>query len=355
MERAILINCYHNNNDAEYEYEKLKELQLLTKTAGAEVKTTLNIKIKKINPATFLPDGKVELIKEKINNFDIDLIIFNNELKPVQIRNLSDIYNCKIISRTELILDIFALRAKTATAKTQVELAQLQYILPRLKGMWTHLERQRGGIGLRGPGEKQIEYDRRNIMHRISILSKKLKAIEKHKHTISKNRHFKTVGIVGYTNAGKSTLLNILAHENLKTENRLFATLDSTIRKIFLSANKFILLSDTVGFIRDIPHNLIASFKSTLSEAKNSDLLLHLIDINDKFYQEKIEIVNKVLTDIGIDITISIYVFNKIDKITNKQKIKRAKTLYPNAIFISAKNKINLEKLKQTIIFRLGI
>ncbi len=355
MEKAILIQCSDTKNSVDEDEEKLNELKLLARSAHTQIIDSIIIKIKKINPATYLTKGKVELIKEKVKELQPDVIIFNNELKPIQVRNLSDTYNCKVISRTELILDIFALRAKTREAKIQVELAQLKYLLPRLTGYGVMMSRLGGGIGTRGPGEKKIEYDRRNIMRRISILNKKLKNIEKHRELIVKNRKYKTVGIVGYTNAGKSTLLNALSNEKLLTENRLFVTLDSTTRKIFLDNNKFILLSDTVGFIRDIPHNLIASFKSTLSEAKNADLLLHVVDINDKYYQEKIDVVNEVLSELNIDISKSIYVFNKIDKGGTENRIKRINEIYPGSIFISAKNKINLEKLKETIILRLGI
>ena len=355
MERAILINCFYNKYEIELNNDRIRELELLTKTAGGEVIKKFNIHLKRINPAYFLTKGKLENISSFLSNTEADIIIFNNELKPVQVRNLNEYFKIKVIGRTELILDIFSLRARTKEAKIQVELAQLRYLLPRLAGYGVMMSRLGGGIGTRGPGEKEIEYDRRHIMKRISVLTKKLKLIEKHRKNISKNRPFKVVSIVGYTNAGKSTLLNALAKENLKTENRLFVTLDSTIRKIYLSNNKFILLSDTVGFIRDIPHHLIASFKSTLSEAKEADLLLHLIDINDEFYTEKIEVVNNVLRSIGIDISKSIYVFNKIDKIANKGKLERIKNLYSDALFISAKNKINHDKLKENIIFRLEI
>lgn len=354
-ERAYLLNFYFKKHDVYPAEDDLKELKMLVDTAGAEIVGKENLYLRKINPAYFITKGKLEKIKESIQQNNIDVIIINTELKPVQVRNLESFFNCKVIGRTELILDIFAQHARTSEAKIQVELAQLKYLLPRLTGHGILLSRLGGGIGTRGPGETKLEYDRRHIMRRIATLQRKLKKIEKHRTNLWKNRKFKVATLVGYTNAGKTTLLNTLSQENLKTENRLFVTLDPTIRKVYLNEkNKYVLISDTVGFIKNIPHTLVASFKATLSEVKNSDLILHIVDICDRNIEEKINTVNEVLSEIGVNSKNSVVVFNKIDRLNDESKIKRFTTLYPDAIFISAKEKINIDKLKKIILIKVG-
>ncbi|MDD5066871.1 MAG: GTPase HflX, partial [bacterium] len=265
-----------------------------------------------------------------------------------------DLFGIRVIGRTELIFDIFSKRAMTNEAKIQVELAQLKYIMPRLTGFGIALSRLGGGIGTRGPGEKKLETDRRHIARRIHTLEKKLKDIEKHHRVITSNRNHKVVSLVGYTNAGKTTLLNSLAREDLKTENRLFVTLDTTTRKIFLEQEKFVLVSDTVGFIRDLPHYLVASFRTTLKEVKDSDLVLHVIDLSESDFMKKIGVVNNVLAEMEVDLTRVISVFNKTDRV-GPEKLENIRREYPDSLFISAKEKINLEKLKKYILFRTDI
>ncbi len=286
-EKAFLVNFYYTNEEREFAENNKKELELLTDTAGCDIKKSINIFLKKIDAGHFLSKGKLEDIMEQINGVNINVIIINAELKPVQVRNLENYFNTKVIGRTELIFDIFAQRAKTKEAKIQVELAQLKYLLPRLTGYGVLMSRLGGGIGTRGPGEKKLEYDRRHILNRIHTLQKKLKHIEKHRSVISMHRKYKVVSLVGYTNAGKSTLLNSLTQEKLKVENRLFVTLDSTIRKVCLKEQKYVLMSDTIGFIKNLPHDIVASFHATLKEIQNADLVLHIVDVSDKNYEEK--------------------------------------------------------------------
>ena len=355
-ERAYLLNFYFQKEQLYIAEENLKELEMLVDTAGADIVLSENLYLREINPAYFITTGKIEKIKENVEKSNIDVVIINTELKPVQVRNLELFLSCKVIGRTELILDIFAQHARTSEAKIQVELAQLKYLLPRLTGYGVLLSRLGGGIGTRGPGETKLEYDRRHIMRRISVLQKKLKKIEKHREVLWKNRKFKVVTLVGYTNAGKTTLLNTLAQEKLKTENRLFVTLDPTIRKVYLEENnKYVLISDTVGFIKNIPHSLVASFKATLSEVKNSDLILHIVDICDRNIDEKINTVNEVLSEIGVNSQNFLIVFNKIDRLNDNGKINRFSSLFPDSVFISAKEKINIDKLKKIILIKVGI
>ncbi len=353
-ERAYLITPYFDKRKfIEAENDK-KEFESLADTAGVEITKSILLLLKRIDPAFYITKGKLQELTEEIKQNKINVVIINTELKPVQIRNLEEKFDCKVIGRTELILDIFAQRARTREAKIQVELAQLKYLLPRLTGLGKALSRLGGGVGTRGPGERKLEYDRRHILNRINTLQKKLKKIEKHRNLLLQNRKFKVVTLVGYTNAGKSTLLNTLAKEHLKTEDRLFVTLDPTIRKVYLGDNKYVLVSDTVGFIKNLPHHLVASFRATLSEVKYSDLILHVIDISENNIDEKIEVVNNVLLELQINPLNCIMVFNKIDKLDNKSKIERAQKLYPDrSVFISAKAGLNIDKLKKIILFKI--
>ena len=319
-ETAILVGLITKQQDKEKINEYLDELEFLIDTAGGiPVKRfvqTLDIP----NSKTFVGSGKLDEIKQYVETADIDLAVFDDELNPSQIRNLERALNCKILDRTNLILDIFASRARTANAKTQVELAQYEYLLPRLTRMWTHLERQRGGIGLRGPGETEIETDRRIIRNKISLLKKKLIHIDKQKTTQRKNREsLVRVALVGYTNVGKSTLMNLLSKSNIFAEDKLFATLDTTVRKVVINNLPF-LISDTVGFIRKLPHWIVESFKSTLDEVREADILIHVVDISHPDFEEQMNIVNQTLADIQVINKPIITVFNKIDIYTFVEK-----------------------------------
>ncbi len=349
--------------------EYIAELAFLAETAGAYPLQSFFQRLPYPNPRTFVGKGKLEEIKKYVEENDIQLVIFDDDLTTKQVSNIEKELQCKILDRTSLILDIFANRAQTATAKTQVELAQYQYLLPRLTRMWTHLERQRGGIGMRGPGETQIETDRRIILDRISRLKEELKAIDKQKALQRKNRGKLTrIALVGYTNVGKSTLMNVLSKSDVFAENKLFATLDTTVRKIVID-NLPMLLTDTVGFIRKLPTHLVNSFKSTLDEVRDADLLLHVVDISHPNFEEQIEVVDKTLSEIceGNDKPM-IIVFNKIDAFTYKQKddddlteatrenvsleeLERSwmSKVGDNCVFISAKKGINIDKLKQLV------
>jgi GTP-binding protein HflX len=320
------------------------------------------------NPKTYVGSGKLEEIRQFVKAEGIDLVVFDDELGPSQMRNLEKVLECRILDRTNLILDIFAKRAKTAHAKVQVELAQYQYLLPRLTRMWTHLERQRGGIGLRGPGETEIETDRRIIRDKISLLKKKLLQIDKQKATQRKNRgKLVRVALVGYTNVGKSTLMNLISKSDIFAENKLFATLDTTVRKVVIDNLPF-LLSDTVGFIRKLPHDLVESFKSTLDEVRESDILVHVVDISHPDFEEQIRTVNETLTEIGAGDKTVIMVFNKVDAYTFVEKeeddltpataenlsledLKSSWMASDNhpCIFISAKTKENFQPFKELI------
>lgn len=312
-ERAILVSVCDSKTTMERTEECLKELAFLLETAGGIPVKTVIQKLDRPDSRTYIGSGKLEEVVEYKNALDADFIVFDDELSPAQLRNLEKAFDCRILDRTTLILDIFAKRARTSIAKTQVELAQLQYMLPRLTRMWTHLERQRGGIGMRGPGESQIETDRRLITEKITLLKERLKDIDKQKVQQRKNReNLVRVALVGYTNVGKSTLMNLLSKSDVFAENKLFATLDTTVRKVVIDNLPF-LLTDTVGFIRKLPHGLVESFKSTLDEVCEADLLMHVVDISHPDYEQQIESVNKTLDEIGAADKPTIMVFNKID------------------------------------------
>lgn len=369
MENTVLVGIVTQAQGVEKSKDYLDELDFLTITAGGKVVKRFVQKMNMPNPKTFIGSGKISEIKEFILVNDINTVIFDDELSPTQERNISKIFNCKVLDRTNLILDIFAQRATTSYAKTQVELAQCQYLLPRLKGMWTHLERQKGGIGMRGPGETEIETDRRIVRDKISLLKEKIKSIDKQMHVQRGNRgKLIRVAIVGYTNVGKSTIMNLLSKSKVFAEDKLFATLDTTVRKIVIRNLPF-LLSDTVGFIRKLPTQLIESFKSTLDEVRESDLLLHVVDISHSNFEEHIGAVEKTLDEIKSLGKPSIMVFNKIDNyepvnydkddlIAERDKsnfsIEEWEHTWMNKLgdkvkFISAINKTNIEELKECL------
>lgn len=313
-EEAILVGINYKNQDRGKLEEYLEELRLLCYTAGASPVKTYTQHLNHYDPATLIGKGKLEEIRTFIQNRNgVDMIIFDDELTPTQQRNIEEALRCKVLDRTGLILDIFAGRAHTAYAKTQVELAQYEYLLPRLAGMWTHLEKQRGGIGLRGPGEKEIETDRRRVRKRIALLKEQLQTIDRQLTTQRKNRgRFIRVSLVGYTNAGKSTLMNVISKADIFTENALFATLDTTVRKVTLQDTSF-LLSDTVGFIRKLPTFLIEAFKSTLDEVREADILLHVVDISHPSFEDQIRVVNETLAEMKCREKPTLLVFNKVD------------------------------------------
>ncbi len=367
MEKTVLIGVITIDQGIEKAMDYLDELAFLTLTAGGTVTKIFTQKLNNPIPKTFIGEGKIIEIREYVKEHDIQTVIFDDELSATQERNISKILNCKILDRTNLILDIFAQRAKTSYAKTQVELAQCQYLLPRLKGMWTHLERQKGGIGMRGPGETEIETDRRIVRNKISLLKNKIKAIDKQMHVQRGNRgKLVRVAIVGYTNVGKSTLMNLLCKSKVFAEDKLFATLDTTVRKLVIGNLPF-LISDTVGFIRKLPTQLVESFKSTLDEVREADLLLHVIDITHPNFEEHKQSVEKILDEIKSLNKPTLLVFNKIDNykaveieyddlVTERTKKHYTlddwkKTwmneLGENVIFISAKDKKNIKDLKE--------
>ena len=317
-EKTIIVGIVNKDQNQNKSNEYLDELEFLTFTAGSVVDKRFIQKINTPNPSTFIGSGKMNEILSYVRSNDINTIIFDDELSPAQERNISKILNIKVLDRTNLILDIFAQRAKTSYARTQVELAQCQYLLPRLKGMWTHLERQKGGIGMRGPGETEIETDRRIVRDKISLLKEKIKNIDKQMSIQRGNRgKLVRVALVGYTNVGKSTLMNTISKSKVFAENKLFATLDTTVRKVVVENLPF-LLGDTVGFIRKLPTQLIESFKSTLDEVREADILLHMVDVSHKNFIEHIESVNKILKDINSLNKPTIMVFNKIDIFKNE-------------------------------------
>ena len=368
QERAVLVGLITQQQNKEKAAAYLDELAFLLKTAGGiPVKQFLQ-KLDMPDSRTFVGKGKIEEIKNFIIDNEINLVVFDDELSPSQLRNIEKELDCRVIDRNNLILDIFAFRARTSYARTQVELAQYQYLLPRLTGMWTHLEKQQGGIGLKGPGEKEIETDRRVIKDRISLLKDKLKQIDKQKVTQRNNRQgMIRVALVGYTNAGKSTIMNLLSKSEVFAEDKLFATLDTTVRKVVIENLPF-LLSDTVGFIRKLPHALIESFKSTLDEVMEADVLIHVADISHPGFEEQMQVVNQTLAEIKANDKPMIMVFNKIDKYTYVKKEETDLTpetkenvsleqlekswmnQFPDTtIFISATKKINLAEFKQLI------
>ena len=368
-EKAVLVGLITQSQGESKAKEYLDELAFLAETAGAETVKTFLQRADYPNSRTFVGKGKLEEIKAFIEENGIELVIFDDDLSSKQVQNIENELKVKILDRTNLILDIFAKRAQTATARTQVELAQYQYLLPRLTRMWTHLERQRGGIGMRGPGETQIETDRRIILDKISRLKTELKAIDRQKSIQRKNRGKLTrIALVGYTNVGKSTLMNLLSKSDVFAENKLFATLDTTVRKVIIDNLPF-LLTDTIGFIRKLPTHLVDSFKSTLDEVRDADILVHVVDISHPQFEEQIEVVNKTLQEVceSKDKPM-ILVFNKIDAFTYKKKddddltprtrenipLEELKSTWmakmnDNCIFISAKNKINIEELKSKL------
>lgn len=368
-ERAVLVGLVTPQQPEAKAREYLAELAFLADTAGAETVQTFIQKLDYANPRTFVGKGKLDEIKQYVQDNEIGLVIFDDDLSPKQVQNIERELQVKILDRTSLILDIFARRAQTASAKTQVELAQYQYLLPRLTRLWTHLERQRGGIGMRGPGETQIETDRRIILTKISQLKQELAAIDKQKAVQRKNRGKLTrVALVGYTNVGKSTIMNLLSKSDVFAENKLFATLDTTVRKVAID-NLPILLTDTVGFIRKLPTNLVKSFKSTLDEVREADVLIHVVDISHPNFEEQIEVVNNTLREVcgGADKPV-LMVFNKIDAFSYTPKDENDLTprtreniplselkeswmsrLNDDCIFISAKKGLNIAELKQKI------
>ena len=343
-ENSIVVGAVINNGSEIIVNEFLDELCFLTETAGGKVLRRFIQKLEKPNPKTFIGSGKIQEIQFFIKNNDISSVIFDDDLSPSQQLNLEKIFRCKIIDRTGLILDIFAQRAKTSYAKTQVQLAQYEYLMPRLKGLWTHLERQKGGIGMRGPGETEIETDRRIVRDKVSLLKKKLSIIDKQMSVQRGNRgKLVRVALVGYTNVGKSTIMNQISKSKVFAEDKLFATLDTTVRKVVIENLPF-LLSDTVGFIRKLPTQLIESFKSTLSEIEESDILLHIVDISHPNYQQHIDSVDIILNEINCGNKETIIVFNKVDKLKN-MSLKNSKT----KIYISAIEKLNFDFLKNTL------
>lgn len=351
MEKAMLVAIIQRDENKFVVEEHLNELEMLADTAGAE--TILKIIQDRPAPdkAHYVGKGKAEELAELAELNDIQIVIFDADLSPTQVRNLEKIVDRKIIDRSGLILDIFASHAKTKQSKVQVELAQLQYMLPRLTRAWTHLSKQHGGIGTKGPGETQIETDRRLIRTRISKLKELLRVIEKQDKTKSMNRKdFLKASLVGYTNAGKSTLINLLTDADVLAENKLFATLDSTTRSFEIEKDKTVLLSDTVGFIRKLPHNLVASFKSTLNVVKDADIILHVIDISHPFYEDHIRVVEETLEELGCKDKLQIKLFNKIDVLEDKDKISYVKNKYDNAILISASRGINITEVKSDLI-----
>ncbi len=368
-EKAILVGVITREQPADKIEEYLDELEFLTYTAGGEVIKRFIQKINIPNPKTLIGSGKMEEVRTYVEENGVAAVIFDDELTPAQQNNIEKIFKCKILDRTGLILDIFAQRAQTSYARTQVELAQYEYLLPRLTGLWTHLERQRGGIGMRGPGETEIETDRRIVRDRIALLKKKLEKIDRQMETQRSNRGaLVRVALVGYTNVGKSTLMNVIAKSEVFAENKLFATLDTTVRKVVLGNLPF-LLSDTVGFIRKLPTQLVESFKSTLDEVREADLLLHVVDISHPNFTEHIESVNQILGEIDCQDKPTIMVFNKIDQyraepidaddlITERTSIHYSLEEWRNtwynkigekALFISAINKENLEDFKKQV------
>ncbi len=350
-ERAILVGVVRKSEHRIQVEEYLDELALLADSAGATVEYRMIQERQNIDAAFFIGSGKAEELALLVEEKKINAVIFDDDLSSVQIRNLERLIQCKIIDRSGIILDIFASRARTSEAKTQVELAQLQYMLPRLTRQWTHFSKQFGGIGTKGPGETQIETDRRAIRAKISHLNAKLKDISRERAEQRKGRDkFPRVALVGYTNTGKSTLLNWFAKADVLVEDRLFATLDSTVRLVNLSPTHKILLSDTVGFIRKLPHTLVASFKSTLEEVTDADILLHVVDMSHPLFEEQVAVVNDTLEEIGANGKTTVMVFNKIDKNEDRGKIAYLINKYENAVCISAARGINVGSLEQKII-----
>ena len=366
QERAVLVGVIRPGEKPEETKEYLDELAFLVDTAGGVVDTVFTQKMLRPERATFVGTGKLEEIKGYVQSEEIDMVVFDDELSPSQLRNIERELGVKILDRSNLILDIFAGRAQTAQAKTQVELAQLQYLLPRLTRLWTHLERQKGGIGMRGPGETQIESDRRMILEKISLLKGRLKLIDKQNETQRKNRAaLIRIALVGYTNVGKSTIMNMISKSEVFAENKLFATLDTTVRKVVIENLPF-LLSDTVGFIRKLPHHLVECFKSTLDEVREADILIHVVDVSHPSFEDQINVVNETLKELGARDKETIVLFNKIDAYVSPEAAelheeeKETLTLEDfkkswmatnnsPSLFISALHKENIEEFKQLL------
>lgn len=364
QERAVLVGVITANETDERAKEYLEELQFLVDTAGAKTEKIFTQKLSQADRRTFVGSGRLEDIKAYVKEEEIDIVVFDDELTPSQLRNIENELQVKILDRNNLILDIFASRAQTAQAKTQVELAQLQYLLPRLTRLWTHLERQKGGIGMRGPGESQIETDRRLILDKISLLKERLKLIDRQNETQRKNRtQMVRAALVGYTNVGKSTIMNMLSKSDVFAENKLFATLDTTVRKVVIENVPF-LLSDTVGFIRKLPHHLVECFKSTLDEVREADILIHVVDVSHPSFEDQMRAVNETLKDMGAVDKDTITVFNKMDAfqppptqpgeeaepltLEDFKHSWMAKNNSP-AIFISATEKENIDEFRNLL------
>ncbi len=351
LERCILVGMIQRGQSRWEVEDHLAELRALAQTSGANVVETFIQERPAPDPAYFVGKGKIDEINDYIINQHIDLIIFDDELSPAQVRNIEKLTGIKVIDRTGLILDIFALHAHTNRAKVQVELAQLNYILPRLTRQWQHLSRQVGGIGTKGPGETQLETDRRLVRRRIANLKNKLERIT-HQSEIQRQQRngLYRAALIGYTNAGKSTLMKALTDAEVSIEDKLFATLDTTVRRMELSPATTVLLSDTVGFIRKLPHHLIASFQTTLSEAIEADLLIHVVDITHPNYEDQLRVVDEILKELKIDSKRRLLVFNKVDRLRNHHLIDQLKILYPEALFISAARHIGLNHIKRKIL-----
>lgn len=354
LETAVLVGIYNQKTPREKAEEYLDELLLLTDTAGGVVKRIFMQQLDAPKPKTYVGTGKLEEIKLYIEEEGINFIVFDDDLSPSQVRNIDKLLGIKVLDRSGIILHIFAERARTAQAKAQVELAQLQYMLPRLAGLWTHLSKQKGGIGLKGAGEKEIETDRRIIRRKITLLEKDLQKIDKQNRTRRKSRgEMVRVSLVGYTNAGKSTIMNRLAKSSVLAEDKLFATLDTTVRKVVINTVPF-LLSDTVGFLRKLPHHLVECFKSTLDEAREADIMLHVVDVSHPSFEEHIRVVNETLADIDAGDKTTIMVFNKVDKLPPEQRAQLEKSWFAKenapAIFISASKKDNIDGFKSVLL-----
>jgi GTP-binding protein HflX len=350
-ERAILVGVLMPG-ETRYDIEdSLDELAQLADTAGADVCERMTQNLAKVHSSTYIGSGKVDELKEAVEFHSADLVIFDDDLTPMQLRNLERKINCKLVDRSGLILDIFATRARSSTAKTQVELAQLDYIRTRLTRQWTHLSRQKGGIGFKGPGESQIETDRRLIGTRMATLRERLDKIDKQRTTQRKGRdEYDRFALVGYTNAGKSTLMNAISGTNVLAENRLFATLDATTRLVRIDDNKEVMLSDTVGFIRKLPHRLIESFKSTLDETRESDILLHVVDAAHPHFEDHIAVVRETLRELGVEDKRRLLVFNKMDELEARDLIGQLRADYPDAVFVSALRGVGLDELKEQML-----
>jgi len=349
-ERAILVGVRIGQTPREEAQEHIDELEELLATAGGETIIKIMQDRQRLDVAFYVGKGKAEEILALIEPNEIDLIVFDDDLSTIQMRNLSNLFNKKVVDRSGLILDIFASRARTKEAKTQVELAQLKYMLPRLTRAWTHLSKQYGGIGTKGPGETQIETDRRIIRDRIAMLTAKLKEIETNREIQVKNRKdMVKISLVGYTNAGKSTIFNLLTESDVFAEDKLFATLDSTTRVFRVDKTHTALLSDTVGFIRKLPAHLVASFKSTLNEVRDADILLHVVDITHPFYEDHISVVNQTLKDLHFEDKVLLHVFNKVDILEEKERIEFVNRKYENVVIVSAVRGFRIEELKNMI------